>query len=29
MLNLPNLKYEEIYSNPLILLKSSEFEIYK
>jgi hypothetical protein len=28
-MNLPKLKYDEIYSNPLILLKSEDLEIYK
>ena len=27
--NLPKLKYEDMYSNPLILLKSEELDIYK
>lgn len=27
--NLPKIKYEDIYSNPLVLLKCEDFEIYK
>jgi hypothetical protein len=29
VLDLPSLKYDDIYSNPLILLKSTNLEIYK
>jgi hypothetical protein len=29
ILDMPNLKYDDIYSNPLVLLKADNIEIYK